>query len=104
MLRVLSVLAVAAAAVATLAVGATAAKDAHPEVIQLPTGFRPEGIEIKGNTFWVGSIPTGAIYKGSLNTGQGDTIYPGVTDGTRASIGVELSKGNRLVVAGGPTG
>ena len=79
MLRVLSALTVAAAAVVVLAVGASAAKDAHPQVIQLPTGFRPEGIEIKGNSFWVGSIPTGAIYKGSLNTGQGTTIYPGVT-------------------------
>jgi hypothetical protein len=107
MLRVVSALAVAAAAVVVLAVAAPAAQAPFPEVIQLPSGFRPEGIEIKGNRFWVGSIPTGAIYLGDLRTGEGDVIAPGApatTPPTRAAIGLELSKGGRLVVAGGGTG
>jgi len=102
MLRVVSVLAVAAAAVAAVAVAAPAAKAPFPEVIQLPTGFGPEGIEIRGNTFYVGSVGTGAIYRGDLRTGAG-ALLPGVPGG-RAATGLELSKGNRLVVAGAGTG
>ena len=74
-----------------------------PEKIALPDGFRPEGIAISQNgTFYVGSIPTGAIYRGSLKTGEGEIINPGAATG-RASIGIELHDG-RLYVAGGSTG
>ncbi len=75
---------------------------ATPERIALPDGFRPEGIAIsRGGTFYVGSIPTGAIYRGSVKTGEGEIINPGGAG--RASIGVELH-GGKLYVAGGPTG
>jgi sugar lactone lactonase YvrE len=91
-------LAVVAAALAA-PLGAGGAK---PEKIALPNGFRPEGIAIgKDATFYVGSIPTGAIYRGSLRTGEGEIINPGGAG--RASIGVEYHKG-KLYVAGGPTG
>jgi sugar lactone lactonase YvrE len=74
-----------------------------PEKIALPDGFRPEGIAISQNgTFYVGSIPTGAIYRGSLKTGEGEIINQGADTG-RASIGIELHDG-RLYVAGGSTG
>ena len=74
-----------------------------PEKIALPDGFRPEGIAIsRGGTFYVGSIPTGAIYRGSVWTGRGEIINPGATSG-RASIGIELHDG-RLYVAGGSFG
>jgi sugar lactone lactonase YvrE len=74
-----------------------------PERIALPDGFRPEGIAISQNgTFYVGSISTGAIYRGSLKTGEGQIINTGATTG-RSSIGVELH-GGRLFVAGGSTG
>jgi sugar lactone lactonase YvrE len=72
-----------------------------PEKIGLPNGFRPEGIAIKGTTFYVGSIPTGAIYRGDLRTGEGAPLNPGGEG--RAAIGVEYDHG-RLFVAGGPTG
>jgi sugar lactone lactonase YvrE len=73
-----------------------------PETIQLPNGFRPEGIAIgNGPTFYVGSIPTGAIYRGSLRTGEGAILNPGGAG--RAAIGVEFHHG-KLYVAGGPTG
>src|ERR687898_2385854 len=49
-----------------------------PERIALPDGFRPEGIAIgKQATFYVGSIPTGAIYRGNLRTGEGSVFIPG---------------------------
>jgi sugar lactone lactonase YvrE len=73
-----------------------------PDRISLPHGFRPEGIDIAaGGTFYVGSIPTGAIYRGSVKTGQGSIFIQGATG--RAAIGVDES-GGRLFVAGGPTG
>jgi sugar lactone lactonase YvrE len=78
-----------------------AASSRFPERIPLPNGFRPEGIAIKGTTFYVGSIPTGAIYRGDLRTGEGAILNPGGEG--RASIGVEYDHG-RLFVAGGPTG
>ena len=44
-----------------------------PKTLPLPDGFQPEGIEIgPGTTFYVGSIPTGAIYRGDLRTGEVD--------------------------------
>jgi sugar lactone lactonase YvrE len=74
-----------------------------PERIALPDGFRPEGIAIgKGTTFYVGSIPSGAIYRGDLRTGEGAVFIPGAVTG-RAAIGVEFERG-LLFVAGGPTG
>jgi sugar lactone lactonase YvrE len=73
-----------------------------PERIALPDNFRPEGIAIgQGGTFYVGSIPTGAIYRGDLRTGEGSVFVPGVAG--RAAIGVELDHG-LLFVAGGGTG
>ena len=88
-----------AASVLAAPLGAGGAK---PEKIALPDGFRPEGIAIsRGGTFYVGSIPTGAIYRGSLRTGEGEIINAGATG--RASIGVELHDG-KLFVAGGSTG
>lgn len=73
-----------------------------PERIALPNGFQPEGIAIdKRGTFYVGSIPTGAIYRGSVKTGLGEILNPG--GGGRAAIGVEFHDG-LLFVAGGPNG
>ena len=84
--------------------GSARAGAAFPEVIPLPPGFQPEGIAIgRGTTFFVGSIPTGAIYKGDLRTGEGDVLVDPV--GGRAAIGLAVdSAGQRLYVAGGPTG
>jgi sugar lactone lactonase YvrE len=80
-----------------------AAKEPFPDVIQLPIGFRPEGIEVgKGSTFYVGSVANGAIYRGDLRTGIGAILVPG-TDG-RAATGIELDSRNRLFVAGAGTG
>ena len=88
-------------AAALLVVSAAAAKS-FPEVIPLPNGWQPEGIAVgNGTTFYVGSIPTGAVYRGDLRTGKGATLVQGGSG--RAAIGVEFDRG-RLFVAGGSTG
>jgi sugar lactone lactonase YvrE len=93
----------AATTVAMLAVasGVAAAAPSYPATIALPRGFQPEGISIRANTFYVGSIPTGSIYRGNLRTGTGSVF---IQRTGRAAIGVEIDNRNRLFVAGGPTG
>jgi sugar lactone lactonase YvrE len=94
-------LAVAAAPVA----GAAAhPKDggSFPERIELPPGFQPEGISSDGSTFFVGSRTDGAIYRGSLRTGDGAILVPGTAGGFAA--GTEVDRRDRLWVAGGATG
>ena len=99
MFRILSVLAGALVLAATPASGA---RD-WPEVIPLPTGFQPEGIDIAGgHTFYVGSIPTGAVYRGDLRTGEGEVLVPAQQG--RAAIGIDVDGRKRVFVAGGPTG
>jgi sugar lactone lactonase YvrE len=102
-----TVIAVAAllAAGATLSAASPAApqKGPFPSVIQLPTGFRPEGIEIgKGTTFYVGSVANGAIYRGDLRTGTGAILVHGAAG--KSATGIELDSRNRLFVAGAATG
>lgn len=87
---------------ACLAVPAALAKGSFPETIPLPNGFAPEGIAVgKGDTFYVGSIPTGAVYAGSLRTGTGSVLVPGATG--HAATGLEYNHG-RLWVSGAGTG
>jgi sugar lactone lactonase YvrE len=86
-----------------LALGAVAAAAAFPQLIQLPRGFQPEGIEVgRGTTFYVGSVANGAIYRGNLRTGSGSILVPGQSG--RAATGIELDRFNRLFVAGAGTG
>ena len=90
------------AAVVAVAASAALAKASFPATIALPNGWQPEGIAIgNGNTFYVGSIPTGAIYRGDLRTGKGAAFVPAAAG--RAAIGIEHDRG-RLFVAGGQTG
>lgn len=90
------------AAAAVLAASAALAQAAFPQTIALPNGWQPEGIAVgNGTTFYVGSIPTGAVYRGDLRTGKGSTLVQPASG--RAAIGVEHDRG-RLFVAGGGTG
>jgi sugar lactone lactonase YvrE len=74
-----------------------------PSTIQLPDGFQPEGIAIaRDGTFYVGSIPTGAVFSGNVRTGRGEVLVQG-REG-RAAIGLKVDHRGRLFVAGGPTG
>lgn len=86
----------------TLTAGVSAA--AFPGVIPLPNGFQPEGITTgRGSTFYAGSIPTGAIYRGDYRTGAGEVLVP--PQAGHMSIGLKFdSRSGLLFVAGGPTG
>jgi sugar lactone lactonase YvrE len=107
MLRIAVTLTVFGALAAGIATGSPASSSKggkpFPQVIQLPTGFRPEGIEVgRGTTFYTGSVANGAIYRGDLRTGKGAILVPGATG--EAATGIELDRHKRLVVAGAATG
>lgn len=74
----------------------------RPDVIALLKGFQPEGTAAKGDIIYVGSIPTGAVYRADTATGQGSVLVP-AADG-RAAIGLKIDGRDRLIVCGGPTG
>ena len=93
-----------ALAVASVLVGSAVAVD-EPGV---PGSYRSPrrlpargGIAAAGEQFYVGSILTGDIYRGSLRTGQGSVFVDAAA--SRQSIGMKVDRG-RLFVAGGPTG
>jgi len=91
-----------ALAVVAVAVPAALAKSGFPQVINLPNGFQPEGIAVgSGTTFYVGSIPTGAIYRGDLRTGKGAVFVQGAAG--RAATGLKAAQG-RLYVSGASLG
>ncbi len=93
-------LAALALVLVAVGVGPAGAKNALPSTLPLPPAWQPEGIAIKGHMFYVGSIPTGSVYRGDLRTGQG---APYIVRTGRAATGVEV-KGNRLFVSGAGTG
>jgi sugar lactone lactonase YvrE len=98
-------LALLAAAVAlTPVVAAVAVAEKGPEEIDLPDGYRPEGIAAgKARNIFVGSIPTGQVLEIDTKTGERREAVPGRDD--HAAIGLKYDKhANRLFVAGGPTG
>ena len=81
-------------------------KGHKPDVIALPDGFQPEGITTsKRHTFFVGSRDNGAIYRGSLRTGEGAILVPGaspsVPEDDRAATGMKVDRFGRLFVSGG---
>ena len=61
MTRLLLALAIIVAVASSVAGAQT-----FPNRIELPDGFQPEGIAIAGEQFYVGSIPTGAVYRGAF--------------------------------------
>lgn len=103
MTRVLRAASLAGAtALALLVATPAAAATPFPDVIALPVGFQPEGIASgTGTTFYVGSIPTGAVVVGDYRTGTVDELVPARSG--RAAIGLKYDRG-LLWVAGGPTG
>ncbi len=96
-----TLLAAALAAPAT-APPANAVRQAGPQRINLPDGFRPEGIAIgRRPVAYLGSLADGDIYRANLRTGRGRVISQG--DGTPA-VGMKLDRKGRLWVAGGADG
>jgi sugar lactone lactonase YvrE len=89
-------------AAAALATPVALAKAPFPQTIALPNGWQPEGIAVgTGKTFYVGSIPTGAVFKGDLRTGSGSVLVQGAAG--RAATGLKFDRG-RLFVSGATTG
>jgi sugar lactone lactonase YvrE len=89
---------------AVAAVPATASAGTFPDTIRLPDGWQPEGIASgRGSSLYVGSIPTGAVWKADARTGEGDVLVP-PRPGERSAIGIKVDRRNRLFVAGGATG
>ena len=84
-------------------VAAPAAARPFPQVIQLPVGWQPEGIAVgKGHTVYVGSLATGAVWRGDLRTGSGAPVVP--AQAGRVAVGIKVDQRNRIFVAGGATG
>jgi sugar lactone lactonase YvrE len=75
-----------------------------PEVIDLPDGFRPEGVVIgRGTTIYAGSLADGAIYAANLRTGEGEILVPGVSG--RITVGLSYDRrSDTIFAAGGATG
>lgn len=75
-----------------------------PSTIDLPNGWRPEGIANgRGSSFYVGSLANGAIYRGDLRTGMGDILFPG--EAGRAVTGLYVDqRSNFLFASGAGTG
>jgi outer membrane protein assembly factor BamB len=78
--------------------------ETFPDVLELPDGFQPEGIVTgRGDTFFVGSLASGDIYRGDLRTGDGKVFVEGIDD--RVAIGLSHDRrSDFLFVAGGETG
>jgi sugar lactone lactonase YvrE len=80
-----------------------AAQAPFPDTVPLPNGWQPEGIAVgNGSTFYAGSIPTGAVYRGDLRSGTGSVLVQGMP-GVRAATGLKYDRG-RLFVSGAATG
>lgn len=69
--------------------------------IPLPPEFRPEGIASgRGDSFYVGSIPQGSVFRGSFRTGEGSVLVP--PHPGRAHTGLKVDqRTDRLFVSGG---
>lgn len=98
----------------TLIVPPATQSAATPAALDLPIGFRPEGIAIsQSGEFFVGSLGTlaeenapivgGAIYRGDLATGQGALLVEPAAG--QMAVGLTLDpRTNDLYVAGGMMG
>ncbi|GAB3253450.1 NHL repeat-containing protein [Kineosporia babensis] len=82
-------------------IAATAKK--FPDSINLPNGFRPEGIASgPKRQFFAGSLADGRIWTGSLKTGEGRVLTPGVPG--RSLRGMEWDPRSNLLWAAGQDG
>jgi sugar lactone lactonase YvrE len=100
----LSIAALAIVATVIVAIIGAITRGHFREVISLPNGFQPEGIASgEGTTFFVGSFPTGAVYRGDVKTGEGEVLIP--PQQGHSSLGLKYDpRSDLLFVAGGETG
>jgi len=73
---------------------------AFPKILPLPDGFAPEGVAVgSGNTFYVGSLAGGAVYRGDLQTGEGAVFVQ--PQAGRAIAGIYVDQRSNLLFASG---
>ncbi len=106
MARMSGVLAAVVVGLSLVTAAPATAESAHhhplPDEIQLPNGFRPEGIAIGGGpTAYLGSLADGDLLRADLRTGKTEVFSQG--PGT-SSVGLKIDRRNRLFVAGGSGG
>lgn len=64
----------------------------------------PEGVAVRGDTFYVGSTQDGTIYRGDLDDDVATPfLLAGNPEGRTVAVGMKIDK-RTLFVAGGPTG
>ena len=79
---------------------APATANPFPDTIDLEPGWRPEGITNDGTTLYVGSLVDGAIWRGTLQSGDGAEFIPG--EDNQMAVGLDYEDAHdRLWVAGG---
>jgi hypothetical protein len=77
-----------------------ATANSFPDQIDLPAGWQPEGITSDGTTLYVGSLVDGAIWRGTLRSGDGAEFIEGVEG--QMAVGLDYEGAHdRLWVAGG---
>jgi sugar lactone lactonase YvrE len=83
---------------------ASDSSESFPDILALPDGFQPEGITTgRGDTFFVGSLASGDVYRGDLRTGEGEVLVDAAED--RVAIGLSHDqRSNNVFAAGGGTG
>jgi sugar lactone lactonase YvrE len=90
-------------AVLALLVPAAPADSPAQRTIALPDEFRPEGIASgERDSFYVGSIPQGSVFRGSYRTGEGAVLVPPHPGRNHTGLKVD-TRFDRLFVAGGPS-
>ena len=73
-----------------------------PTRIDLPDGFRPEGIESLGKWLYTGSLVDGAIWRANAINGKGRILVDG--EAGLAAAGLHIDDAGRLWVAGASSG
>jgi len=98
------VLVLALALFLSLSPVAASAHQARPDRIDLPDGWRPEGITTDGHQLFVGSLANGAILRADPRTGDTEVIAEGATGSM--TVGVDYDRRRDLLWAagGGPPG
>jgi sugar lactone lactonase YvrE len=90
--------------VAFLAPTPAHAAETFPDVIDLPNGWRPEGVVTgHGPVIYSGSLANGAIYAADLLTGEGGILVPGRTGNMAVGLTFD-ERSNYIFAAGGGTG
>src|SRR5262245_43915229 len=91
-------------ALALVITAAAAAASPFPDVVPLPNGWQPEGVEAgTGHTLYVGSVATGAVRQVDVQSGKSFTLVQSIPG--RAATGIEYDKrSKRLFVSGASTG